>query len=321
MKKVNGIILAGTKRYKKFRIGKTVEHKQYLKLNNKFIIEYVIDAALQAKRIEHLYIVCDPKKIKKVLKKYKPTQRSRISIVPHKANIMDNVLSCPAAKKTVLLPSDAPFLQPGEIDEFIQTIKEGTEYAMGITDATHLDTLFDKMALYIKKERIKYGLFPIHGASVRLSNMHFIDHEKIHGPERLLGQEIYNNRKLLNEKGGKNRKSWKNIGRACFHYLHKKRYNPAIFLGLFISSIYAFFFYCAHKSRNSRSLEFYTFFLRPGMIEKGIWLLLGTTINIQIIITKKLGAMLDIDQEENYLLWEKDKSSRFKEMQDLLKEE
>jgi GTP:adenosylcobinamide-phosphate guanylyltransferase len=318
MKETNAIILAGTKNYPTFTIGKIKEHKQYLKLEEKYVLEYVIDATLQANRIKKIFIVCDPKKIKRILKKYSKKKRKRILVIENKSSLIDNITFSfkEYTQEAILLPSDAPFLRAKDIDMFVQNIKINTDYAMGFTDGRKLDSLFDKLSLYVKKERIKYGLFPIHNASVRISNLHFLNFAKVGIPELHLVDNVFTNRKLIDHKGRKNRNNWKNIGAACGQYLHERHYNPAILLGALAAIFYGLLFYLAHKSRYSKWSKVYAFPLRPSIIEWIFWFLFGCKVNIQLIVTKNIAPMLDIDLEENYLLLAK--NNNFKELKKLM---
>ncbi len=321
MKKTDAIILAGTKSYTKFTIGKTKEHKQYLKIAGKYILKYTVEATLKATRVRNIFIVCDPDKIDTVLQGYSYEQKKRICIIPNKATLMENIHICfkTYTKSGILLPSDTPFLQAKDIDEFIAAIKPKTDYAIGFTDGAELDAMLEKIALYVNKERIKYGLFPIHDATIRINNLHYIDFTKITNAEIFLAQVIYDNRKLLNQHGKKNMQNWIIISYACFRYIRLRDYNPAILLGAFLTIINAFLFYLAHKYRHSKLVRFYTFPLRIKNITTVLWLLFGCKFNIQIVLTKNLRPMLDIDQEESYLLWQKNKGYCFREMHALLK--
>jgi len=318
--KLNAVILAGTKNYRQFVIGKKKEYKQYLKLCDKYVIEYVIDAVLNAKLVDKIFIICDKQKIKQVLKKYSAKQRKRLHIIENKESLMENINYCFTnyTQKAILLPSDAPFLKPKDIDSFIKQVNTNKDYVIGFTDGSDLDKIFDKLSLFIKKERIKYGLFPIYNADIRISNLHFLDSTKIKKPELNLAQNIFNNRKLLDPDGRKNTKSWKNIAVACLRYLHQRKYHPAIILGGILAAFYGVLFYLAHKSMNNRIGKMYAFLIRPKLMEIIIWLLTAGNTKTQIIITKNLSPMLDIDLEENYLLLAKNNCSNFKNISKFL---
>ncbi len=317
--KINAVILAGTKNCEPFTIGKQREYKQYLELDQKPILSYVIDAALGAKRIDKIFIIADPKKINKVVSKYKGKARERIHLVENQESLMQSLLYCfqEWTAKGILLPSDAPFLQAEDIDNFIRTVDKNVDYAMGFTDGKKIDALFNKLSLYVKKEKIKYGLFPIHNAQIRISNLHYIDFTRITANELALAQGVFDHRKLLKEDGRKDRKNWRKIGWACFRYLHKRKYHPAILLGSLFAIVYGILFYCAHKTKETKLEKFYTFFLRPSFIARVISMLTGWKIKCQIIVNQDLSPMLDIDVPETYLLFAKNK--HFQEVKDTLK--
>ena len=130
--KVNAVILAGTKNCEPFTIGKQQEYKQYLELEKKPIVSYVINAALRAKRVDKIFIIADPKRINKLLAKYKSKERSRIHLIENQESLMQSLLYCfqEWTPKGILLPSDAPFLQAKDIDNFITSKKRS------VTDST-----------------------------------------------------------------------------------------------------------------------------------------------------------------------------------------
>ncbi len=307
MKKVNAVILAGTKNCTPFEIGKKKEYKQYLQLNKKPIVGYCIDAVLKAKRVANIFIICDFKKMQSVLKDYNDAKRKRIHIIENKDSLMESILFCfkEWTEQAILIPSDTPFLRPNDIDAFIKEINEKTDYAIGFTDGSSLDILFEKQALFIKKERIKYGLFPIHDAEIRVSNLHYLNFRKFTENEIHFAQRVFENRLLLDGNGRKNRKNWRNIAAAGFLYLHKRNYHPLIIVGCLFSLCQAILFYCSHKTMHSTVGKFYSFFLRKDMLAKTLTLLTGCRITCQVIISKNLSPMLDIDVPETYLLFAK----------------
>ncbi len=315
--KVNAVILAGTKNCEPFTIGKEKEYRQYLELENKPVISYVIDAALKAKRIDTIFIIADPKRISKVLNKYKGN--ARMHVVENQESLMQSLRYCfqEWTPKGILLPSDAPFLQAKDIDNFINTVDPGVDYAMGFTDGRKMDALFNELSLYIKKEKIKYGLFPIYHAHIRISNLHYIDFTRITDQELALVQGVFDHRKLLKEDGRKERKNWRKIAWACLRYLHQRKYHPAILFGSIVAGFYAFLIYCGHKTKGTTLEKFYTFFLRPSFFAAIISMLTGGRIKCQIIVNRDLSPMLDIDVPETYLLFAK--NQHFQEVRDMLK--
>lgn len=318
--KINAIILAGTRNCEQFTIGKQQEYKQYLELDKKPIVSYVIDAALCAKRVEKIFIIADSKKIGKVLNKYGRKARERIHLIENKESLMQSLLYCfqEWTSRGILLPSDAPFLQAKDIDNFIKAVDQDVDYAMGFTNAKKIDALFNELSLYIKKEKIKYGLFPIHNAHVRISNLHYIDFTRITVGELEFAQAVFDHRKLLKEDGRKERRNWRKIAWACFRYLHKRKYHPGIIMGSMLAVFYGILFYCAHKTKGTKLEKFYSFFLRPPFIAEIISMLTGWRMKCQLIVNEDLSPMLDIDVPETYLLFAKNK--HFEELRSILEE-
>src|SRR3989338_1238881 len=140
-----------------FMIGKQQEYKQYLELEKKPIVSYVIDAALVAKRVDKIFIIADPKRMNKLLGKYNGKERSRIHLIENQESLMQSLLYCfqEWTPKGILLPSDAPFLQAKDIDKFIKAVDPNSDYVMGFTDGRKIDTLFSELSLYVKKDKIK----------------------------------------------------------------------------------------------------------------------------------------------------------------------
>ncbi len=318
--KVNAVILAGTKNCEPFIIGKQTEYKQYLELEKKPILSYVIDATLCAKRVDKIFIIAEPRRITPLLRIYKGKARERIHLIENQESLMQSMLYCfkEWTPKGILLPSDAPFLQAKDIDHFINSVEQNIDYTMGFTDGRKIDALFNRLSLYVKKEKIKYGLFPIHNAQIRISNLHYIDFTKLTATELDLVQAVFDHRKLLKEDGRKDRRNWRKIAGGCFRYLHKRKYHPAIIIGSLLAIGYGILFYCAHKTKGTKLEKVYTFFLRPSFIATIITMLTGWRIKCQIMVNEDLSPMLDIDVPEAYLLFAKNK--HFEEVKHVLRE-
>lgn len=320
-KKQNVVILSGTKNCDPFVIGKQREYKQYLSLCGKQVVSYVIDAALAAKRVDKIFIIADPARMRKVLLQYSSKERQRIHLIKNQDSLLQSIFLCftEYTPTAVLLPSDAPFLTSQSIDAFIEKIPSNVDYVMGFTNGEKIDAIFSKAALFVKKEAIKYGLFPIHNAQIRISNLHYLDFRHISSAEQEFASSVFENRKLLDEYGRKNRKSWKEIARACSVYLHKRRYNPLILSGTFLGFFVSMCFYLAHKTRHTIFEQFYAFPLRSSVMSFILTLLTGYKIRCYVLVTDDLLPMLDIDVPETYLLLTK--NNQFEELRLLLTKE
>ncbi len=317
--KQNIVILSGTKNCDPFLISKKKEYKQYLLLNGKPVVSYVIDAALSAKCVNKIFIIADPAKMRKVLSFYSSHQRARIHVVENQESLLQSIFFCftEYTQTGVLLPSDAPFLTSKSIDAFIGKIPDTADYVIGFTNGRKLDAIFSKAALFVKKEAIKYGLFPIHDAQIRISNLHYLDFTHVSSLEQKLASSVFENRKLLDEHGRKNRKSWRRIAGACLLYIHQRHYHPAILLGAVLTGFAAFCFYVAHKTRHSMFEKIYAFPLRPAFFSFVLTLLTGYKLTCVALVTEDLAPMLDIDVVETYLLLTK--NNHFEELCALLR--
>lgn len=317
-KKQNIVILSGTKNCDPFVIGKQREYKQYLSLDGKPVVSYVIDAALAAKRVDKIFIIADPVRMRKVLSHYSSRQRERIHIIENQDSLLQSIFLCftEHTPTGVLLPSDAPFLTSQSIDAFIEQIPQKAEYVIGFTNGKRIDAIFSKAALFIKKEAVKYGLFPIHDAHIRISNLHYLDFTHVGSAEQQLASKVFENRKLLDEHGRKNRKSWRHIVGACLSYLHQRHYHPAILIGASLGLFVGMCFYLSHKTRHTVFEHLYAFPLRPAFMSFILTLLTGCKLHCHVLITDDLLPMLDIDVSETYLLLTK--NNHFEELRELL---
>jgi GTP:adenosylcobinamide-phosphate guanylyltransferase len=320
VKKRDAVILAGTKNYPKFQIGNRHEHKQYLELDGRYVIEYVLDAALQASAVETIYIVCDPQKIKPVLDRYPAAQRGRLeNIIENKDSLIQNVQQgMQHTKNTILLPSDAPFLTAADIDAFAAVVADDTDYALGFSDGSALDTVFEKMDIGVQKEQIKMGLFPIRHGAIRISNLHIVNATALEKPELDLADRVFTNRKLLDTSGKRNIMRWASMAYACLQYFHDRHYHPKIFVGSCSTALLGGLFYLASYYREFSVGELFCYPLHQHAFETTLNALTAGNVKIQTPILSGIRPMFDIDVPETYALLAR--GDTFRRMREVLKE-
>ncbi|MBZ4663970.1 MAG: molybdopterin-guanine dinucleotide biosynthesis protein [Caloramator sp.] len=108
---VNALILAGDK-------GRDGVSKALLKIGDKYMVDYIIDALKECKKVKDIYIVCD-EGVKNVLK-----DRVKGCINPA-GDIIDNIVlasECIEDKKTPLIicTADIPLIKSSAIEEFVE---------------------------------------------------------------------------------------------------------------------------------------------------------------------------------------------------------
>lgn len=139
---VNAIILAGSDKNKS---GTPYECKALIKLNNKFMIEYVLDAVCSSRHVSRIVVV-GPRKLKDLFE----TKYPRVEFVEEDTSIMKNAKKgieyLNDTKKILFLTSDLPFITAEAIDHFIEeSIKTGADICYPIVEKSINDEKYPQM--------------------------------------------------------------------------------------------------------------------------------------------------------------------------------
>ncbi|WAM32488.1 nucleotidyltransferase family protein [Caldicellulosiruptor naganoensis] len=139
---VNAVILAGSDKSKS---GTPYECKALIKLNDKFMIEYVLDAVCNSKYVSRIVVV-GPLRLKEVLEAKYP----RVEFIEEDTSIMKNAKKAieylNSNKKILFLTSDLPFITSEAIDHFIEeSIKTGADICYPIVEKSINDEKYPQM--------------------------------------------------------------------------------------------------------------------------------------------------------------------------------
>lgn len=202
-KKYDAILLAGEgeSSYKVFH-----QHKSFLRLKGKCIIQYVIEALQQVESVRDIYIVGSRDNLLKAIEedgidlKYP----KRIYVLEQKANLYENIWhtflatlpkkpeeheleDSPYQDKAVLIvPSDAPLITPHEIEYFISHCDlENYDHILGLTPSESLEYFYPKEG----KPGIKMAYLNLKEKMYRINNLHMVKPIRIKNRKYI--QEVY----------------------------------------------------------------------------------------------------------------------------------
>ena len=212
--KYDAILLAGEgeSSYKVYH-----QHKAFLEIKGKCIINYVIEALQQVDSIKDIYIVGSKNKLKQTLNDaavdfYYP---KKIHLVEQKANLYENIFYTflktipggedssvtdleisPSKNKAVLIvPCDSPLLTPKEVTYFIsQSDINNYDHILGLISEEDLENFYPKENL----PGIKMAHLHLRENNYRINNLHLVKPLRI--ANRKYVQEMYQYRYQRNFK-------------------------------------------------------------------------------------------------------------------------
>lgn len=195
--KFNTILVAGEgeSSYKVYH-----QHKAFLKIDGKSIINYVVETLQQVESIKDIYIVGLKDKLQQTLKEAhidleypKP-----IYVVEQKSNLYENIWSTflktlpnegdvPDLEKSVykdtpvlIVPCDAPLITPEEVEYFIRHCDlENYDHVLGLVSEKRLEYFYPRSDF----PGIKMAYLHIKEGSYRINNLHLVK------PLRILNRE------------------------------------------------------------------------------------------------------------------------------------
>jgi len=202
-KKFDAVLVAGQgeSSYKVYH-----QHKAFLKINNKCIINYVVDALQKVNSIRDIYIVGLHDKLNEIFKKNTADfdYPKPIHIVPQRSNLYENIwhtfqLTIPdgenlqvlensayADKAVLIVPCDSPLLTPHEVEHFITHSQiENHDHVLGLTSKRNLEFFYPRDG----KPGIKMAYLHLKENSYRINNLHLVKPIRIENREYI--QKMY----------------------------------------------------------------------------------------------------------------------------------
>jgi GTP:adenosylcobinamide-phosphate guanylyltransferase len=211
-KKFDAILVAGEgeSSYKVFH-----QHKAFLKINGKCIINYVVDALQKVNSIRAIYIVGLRDKLNDLFKKNAADfdYEKPIHIVEQKNNLYENIwhtflqtlpegenievpeISAHRDKAVLIVPCDSPLLTAHEVEHFIQHSQiENYDHVLGLTSKKNLEYFYPRDG----KPGIKMAYLHLKEDSYRINNLHLVKPIGIENREYI--QKMYQYRHQRNFK-------------------------------------------------------------------------------------------------------------------------
>ncbi|GJL77112.1 MAG: hypothetical protein NPINA01_01010 [Nitrospinaceae bacterium] len=187
-KKFDAILVAGEgeSSYKVYH-----QHKAFLKINDRCIINYVVDALQKVNSIGEIYIVGLQDRLKEVVngeemdfEYLKPIhffpQRSNLyeniwhtflETIPGSEKVEDLKNSAYADKAVLIVPCDSPLLTSHEVEYFINHSDiENQDHVLGLTSRQNLEYFYPKDG----KPGIKMSYLHLKENSYRINNLHLV---------------------------------------------------------------------------------------------------------------------------------------------------
>ena len=211
-KKFDAILVAGEgeSSYKVYH-----QHKAFLKINGKCIINYVVEALQQVESIENIYIVGLKEKLQQTidegnidLEYPKP-----IYIVEQKANLYENIWhtflktipefreisdlehSSYRDKAVLIVPCDSPLLTSHEVEHFItHSNLDKCDHILGLVSQKRLEYFYPRD----RRPGIKMAYLHLKENSYRINNLHLVKPLRIGNREYI--QKMYQYRYQRNFK-------------------------------------------------------------------------------------------------------------------------
>ncbi|MFH1064417.1 MAG: NTP transferase domain-containing protein [Candidatus Woesearchaeota archaeon] len=323
MRRVDAIILGGTKGCPKLKIGDIEEHKQFLELGGKTMIDHVIEAALGCPDVRNVYVVGDAERL---------ASHGAEVIVPDYGSLVGNIWNtfcshvlpgagydaydnrkgCSSYHKyflennpdaldheVVLLHSDAPFMTPEDISQFIsETADSDVDYSIGLGEERAFRMLEEEVGQELCMPETKSALLPLDNTYVRWNNMVRGKPLKVPPEAWSVLQGIYDKRYLLDNDGGEKKRNWTGIVRMFWDYvqLHSER-RPTIVKG-FLRGVTCFTaLYMTYHTGSALP----RLFLGKEDFEKAAYEISGKKLKGRLHISDVVHPGLDIDNAEMYL--------------------
>jgi molybdopterin-guanine dinucleotide biosynthesis protein A len=190
----DAILVAGESKYS-YKVRN--QYKALLKINERYCIQYVLEALQQVPSIDDIYVIGPREKLVAAFQKagIDLDQPKRIKILEQKSNLLENVwhgflASVPATnndqtkdlkkftdKAVLVVPCDSPLITAHEISYFIEQSKlEHYDYIIGLTPEEAMEYF------YPRKDRpgIKMAYLHMQKRNYRINNLHMVRPARVH---------------------------------------------------------------------------------------------------------------------------------------------
>ena len=273
-------------------------YKALLKLNDRYCIQYVIEALQQVSAIGNIYIIGPKKKLISALGKARIdfNQPKKIHILEQRSNLLENVwyaflkslpplnglknaeMAAHVDKAVLVVPCDSPLISTREVEHFISHCDLNRhDYILGLTPEKNMEYFYPEGS----RPGMKMAYLHMKEKNYRINNLHMVRPAKVE--HRIHINKMYEYRYQ------------KQILNVIFLIIYLLRFqklkNFKLLLGLQLSLLSA-----------KLDLPWFTAIFKRWVprkeLERAISQLLNTRFTSQEIMLP--GAALDVDNDENY---------------------
>lgn len=191
------------------------QHKAFLKINGKCLVNYVLEALQQVEAVQDIYVVGSKDKLSQTLLESRVDLDSpkSIHILEQRANLYENIWHAflttlsiredevdphnpaHADKAVLIVPCDSPLITPHEVEYFIsQCDMENYDHILGLTSQENLEYFYPRG----KAPGIKMTYLNLKETKCRINNLHLVKPLKIENREYI--QKMYQYRYQRNIK-------------------------------------------------------------------------------------------------------------------------
>jgi len=274
------------------------QYKALLKLNDRYCIQYVIEALQEASSIGDIYIVGPKKKLLSALKEARVdfNMPKKIHILEQKSNLLENVwhaflkslpplngrkdtdIAAFVDKAVLVAPCDSPLITTHEVEHFIANCDlDRHDYILGLTPEKSMQYFYPKG----HRPGIKMAYLHMREKNYRINNLHMVRPARVEHRIHINKMYEYRYQKQI----------FNMILLAIYLLRFQKLKNFSLLLGLQFSLLSA-------KFDLPRVTAVFKRWVPRKDLEKAISHILNTRFASQEIPLP--GAALDIDNDENY---------------------
>ena len=170
-------------------------YKALLKLNDRYCIQYVIEALQQVSAIGNIYIIGPKKKLISALGKARIdfNQPKKIHILEQRSNLLENVwyaflkslpplnglknaeMAAHVDKAVLVVPCDSPLITTHEVERFIANCDLNRhDYILGLTPEKNMQYFYPRR----NRPGIKMAYLHMKEKNYRINNLHMVRDRK-----------------------------------------------------------------------------------------------------------------------------------------------
>jgi molybdopterin-guanine dinucleotide biosynthesis protein A len=274
------------------------QYKALLKLDDRYCIQYVIEALQKTSTIGDIYIVGPKKRLMSALIKTRINfnQPKKIHILEQKSNLLENIwhafleslpplkdrkdaeIAAFVNKAVLVVPCDSPLITTHEVEHFIANCDlERHDYVLGLTPEKSMQYFYPTD----QRPGIKMAYLHLREKNYRINNLHMVRPARVEHRIHINKMYEYRYQKQV----------FNMILLAIYLLRFQKLKNFSLLLGLQLSLLSA-------KFGLPRITAIFKRWVPRKDLEKAISHILNTRFASQEI--QLPGAALDIDNDENY---------------------